>query len=456
MPQLRLQIKSAYVDDVPTFSEGEQEPLTFRTARPTAMLIPKPVFRRQAPFPRLPGQRDLNNDLAEGSVESRSESGSTPQPSAGNSSTSSSARRGILRSAIKRHGNTSTARRRVHFQTDLGARDRFTNAPSTPRHPSLVSASPEPVRVKLEDEDGLGTCLGAPAGRNEAGGVDSLGHGSRTEANSLFFAQDEPAWQHEEAATSLGRRTKGRRRKVGVWRPGMSRGLFAKLLEMPLSAAGESAAQRRRPVIRAVRESKLRRKATRTLREAKRACPPTSVPSIVVAPATEALSSDPAKPPPEALPVRQLSLSYSATNVRDFLICASAMLGSSRHMLHFPPLQLLSGLRALAHDLLQRSQPIRDAEHQIPAHERSTIRRLRDLLKHILVATQITKLLPAKVNLKMWEQSRCISLDKVDAIKRLLDRALLPQPACSPSVKSEKLKVPNASTQHLLVPARTR
>lgn len=238
--------------------------------------------------------------------------------------------------------------------------------------------------------------------------------------------------------------------------PGMSRGLFAKLLEMPLSAAGESAAQRRRPVIRAVRESKLRRKATRTLREAKRACPPTSVPSIVVAPATEALSSDPAKPPPEALPVRQLSLSYSATNVRDFLICASAMLGSSRHMLHFPPLQLLSGLRALAHDLLQRSQPIRDAEHQIPAHERSTIRRLRDLLKHILVATQITKLLPAKVNLKMWEQSRCISLDKVDAIKRLLDRALLPQPACSPSVKSEKLKVPNASTQHLLVPARTR
>lgn len=518
MPQLRLQIKSAYVDDVPTFSEGEPEPLTFRTARPTAMSRPKPVFLRQAPIPRLPEQRDLNDNFAVASVESCFRPGSTPRPGAGNSSTSSSAQRGILRPAIKRRGNTSTARRRVHFQTDLDDRDRFTNAPSTPRHPSLVSASAEPVKVKLEDEDGLGTCLGAPAGGNEA---DSLGHGSRAEANPLFFAPDEPAWQHEEAATSPRRRTKGRRRKVGVWRqrwrsflrfsaqghraqayrgsrraavplcplvrrafrmrvaasgtaevlekrrgraptqcgccigPGMSRGLFAKLLEVPLCPAGESAVQRRGPVSRAVRGPKFRRKA-QTLRKAKRTCPPTSVPSIVVAPATEALSSDPAKPPPRKLPVRQLPLMYCATNVGDFLMYASAMLGSCRHMLHFPPLQLLSGLRALAHELLQRSQPIRDAEHQIAAHGRSTIRRLRDLLKHILVATQITKLLPAKVTSNMWEQSRCISLAKVDAIKRLLDRALLPQPACLPSAKSERLKVPSASTQHLLVPARTR
>ncbi|SPO20582.1 uncharacterized protein UTRI_00058 [Ustilago trichophora] len=156
MPLLRLQTKSGNVDDGVPLTACGSEPLTFRAPRTLeSMNRPKPFVRLAYPS-GIPTVRNVAQEQRAIWMSPEPEfeisvSHAPQQLESQNLPMSSSARlRGILKKYTKprQHGGKG-----VRFDDGVLFTGRFTDAPSTPRHPSLFNneeADGEVVKVKME------------------------------------------------------------------------------------------------------------------------------------------------------------------------------------------------------------------------------------------------------------------------------------------------------------------
>lgn len=188
MPLLRLQTKSAHVDDGVSLSAPDSEPLTFRAPRTAeSMNRPKQIFRPGA-SPFVPTvndaeQRDIwaspEPEIFVADAHSQSE----------NSLTSSSATlRGILKfTANFRPRNTGSERRRVRFGDERLSTGRPTRVPSTPRHLPTFSLGAEAGYVWVKIEDTSTDLLTGTEGVEQACQL-----GTKSTSEDVFFGAAKP------------------------------------------------------------------------------------------------------------------------------------------------------------------------------------------------------------------------------------------------------------------------
>ncbi|CDR88298.1 uncharacterized protein SPSC_04125 [Sporisorium scitamineum] len=98
----------------------------------------------------------------------------------------------------------------------------------------------------------------------------------------------------------------------------------------------------------------------------------------------------------------------------------------SLSLVQVPSHELLH-LRAVAHFLLQSSGS-KQFTRLVQKWEKEALRRLRDILKHLLELTAIVKLKPSEVPDEMWNKTKARSEGRLKAVIKLVDR-----PCCASS-----------------------
>ncbi|SPO19673.1 uncharacterized protein UTRI_00058_B [Ustilago trichophora] len=555
MPLLRLQTKSGNVDDGVPLTACGSEPLTFRAPRTSeSMNRPKP-FLQLALSSAILTVRNVDHEQRDiwMSPEPEFENSVSDAPAQLQSQnfpmSSSAIPRGILKNSTSNlrqpRENLGGGERRVRFSDDVLFTGKFTDAPSTPRHPSLFSneeADGELVRVKMEDTsldiiledvaESDGEVVAASSSNFLVGMVKNEPIPLNLSEDILAVPQmpierlyvkatmPDPETSQQPGLTLLGQKRnepltraqpklnrqlraslflrpecrkhsmhicrvlyghkrhsfrRDRRRTTGssmrVKRGSLRRGRCAvavcasrqsfilKILQLRLGQGKKVSVKARTAVRRFVRAA--RRYQRRPIHADARveAAPPvpaivaavlevpsivvdaptevpsivanapTEVPSIVVtAPAIPSIvitTEDIATAQAEArIPVLPAYATYSTQHLREFLKHALQMVRRCDPLFHFPPYQLLTSLRSVAHCLLQQAAPLRESRAQWRTLHQESFKRFRDLLKDIIALTAIIKLDPSSVVFEAWQDARTISLRRLASVKRLLHRTL--------------------------------